>query len=350
LASIRNIQTSKAPFKHNQMEIIQFMQVFYQFDAIEFRKVNWLYRQSGIQNRYSVLSDFTEGEEVRLFKDRTQEVGIEERLAVYNREAYQMSLNLLKGYSAKELKSVTHLITVSCTGITAPGLELKLLEHLELDASQRAINFMGCYAAIHAMKQAQEICALHPDAKVLVVDIELCTLHFQYNTQPDLVNSAMIFGDGGASWIVELGDGLELIGSFNKVLHHDKDKMAWFPSATGFLMQLSSYIPQVIGDNIKSLINDTVNHFNISDLSKVTWCIHPGGLKILDKIANVMDLAKEELVSSYEILSEYGNMSSPTVMYVLQRLIEKKRIPKGNQVLMLAFGPGLSIETTLLQA
>lgn len=326
------------------------MQQFYQLDAVELRKVNWLYRQSGIQNRYSVIPDFTKGADTLLFNDATDEVRIEQRLEIYNREAYQMSLNLLKGYAQDDLQTVTHLITVSCTGITAPGLELKLLEHLKIEASQRAINFMGCYAAIHAMKQAQEICALHDNAKVLIVDIELCTLHFQYSTQPDLVNSAMIFGDGGASWIVEKGNGLKIIGSYNKVLHNDKDKMAWYPSATGFLMQLSSYIPQVIGDNIKSLINDAVIHYNIKDLANVTWCVHPGGLKILDKIVQAMEIEKEDLLSSYEILSEFGNMSSPTVMYVLQRLIEKNRIPEGNKVLLLAFGPGLSIETTLLQA
>jgi len=352
LTSIKNIQTAQAPFRHNQLDIIQFMQHFYNFDAVELRKVNWLYRQSGIKYRYSVLPDFTQGEEALLFREKSHEVGIEQRLEVYNQAACEMSLNLLQGYAKEDLQSVTHLITVSCTGITAPGLELRILEHLQIEASQRAINFMGCYAAIHAMKQSQEICALHKDAKVLVVDIELCTLHFQYSTQPDLVNSAMIFGDGGVSWMVEndTANELEIVGSYNKVLHNDKDKMAWFPSATGFLMQLSSYIPQVIGDNIKSLITDAISHYKIKDFSKVTWCVHPGGLKILDKIVAAMELEKDNLISSYEILSEYGNMSSPTVMYVLQRLQEKNRIPKGNQVLMLAFGPGLSIETTLLQA
>lgn len=349
MASITNIQTIKAPFKHKQGDIIDFMQQRYQFDAIELRKVKWVYRKSGIETRFSVLPDFTTNKEPILFKSGDAEVGISKRLQVYNKEAFELSKSLLK--KAGDLKDITHLITVSCTGITAPGLELKLMQWLQLNVSQRAINFMGCYAAIHAIKQAQEIAALQPKAKVLVVDIELCTLHFQYNTKPDLVNSAMIFGDGAASWIIEANSeqGMEVLGSFNKVLHNENDKMAWYPSETGFLMQLSSYIPDIIGDNIKSLINAALSFYKVKNINEVSLCVHPGGLRILDKIAESLNFEKSKMESSYEILSEYGNMSSPTVVYVLQRMLEKKRILKGDKVLMIAFGPGLSIETCLLQ-
>lgn len=349
MASITKIHTIKAPFEHEQSDIIDFMQQRYQFDAIELRKVKWVYRKSGIETRYSVLPDFTSQNKPVLFRSGEAEVGISERLNVYNHEGFELSKALLNQF--EDLTDITHLITISCTGIAAPGLELKLLQWLNSNASQRSINFMGCYAAIHGMKQAQEICALQPTAKVLLVDIELCTLHFQYSTKPDLVNSAMIFGDGAAAWIVEGNsrNGLEIIGTFNKVLHKENDKMAWYPSETGFLMQLSSYIPDIIGDNIKSLINDALTHYKVKNINDVSLCIHPGGLKILDKIAEAMNLEKGTMASSYEILSEYGNMSSPTVVYVLQRMMKANRVAIGDKVLMIAFGPGLSIETCLLQ-
>jgi len=349
LASITNIQTIKAPFEHKQNDIINFMQQYYQFDEIELRKVKWVYRKSGIVTRYSVLPDFTANKKPLLFSNGKNEVEISERLNVYNHEAFKLSKSLIEQF--ENLKNVTHLITISCTGIAAPGLELRLLQWLGQEIAQRAINFMGCYAAIHGMKQAQEICSLHPDAKVLLIDIELCTLHFQYSTKPDLVNSAMIFGDGAAAWIVEANQkqGLEIIGTFNKVLHTENDKMAWYPTETGFLMKLSSYIPDIIGDNIKSLITDALDYYKVKNINDVTLCVHPGGLKILDKIITAMGIEKDKLLSSYEILSEYGNMSSPTVVYVLQRMMATNRIAKGDKVLMIAFGPGLSIETCLLR-
>ena len=192
----------------------------------------------------------------------------------------------------------------------------------------------------------------NPNKRAAVIAVESPTATFQLDDY-SMVNivSAAIFGDGAAAWVVECESktGLEIIGTFNKVLHNENDKMAWFPSETGFLMQLSSYIPDIIGDNIKSLINDALNYYKVQDVSGVSLCVHPGGLKILDKIAEAMDIEKDAMASSYEILSEYGNMSSPTVVYVLQRMLAQNRIPKGGKVLMIAFGPGLSIETCLLQ-
>lgn len=349
MTQITQIHTLEAPYKHKQEEIINFMQSFYQFNDVDLRKIKWIYRKSGIDFRYSVLPDFTEANNPELFQSQKTEVSLSKRMDVFNKEALNLGKRLIESFDKETIQNVTHLITITCTGLSAPGLELELLRHLDDSCTQRAINFMGCYAAIHGMKQAHEICALHPDAKVLVIDIELCTLHFQYNTQPDLVNSAMIFGDGAAAWIVDAKDssGLTILGSFNKVLRSESDKMAWYPSETGFLMQLSSYIPEVIGANIKSLINDAISHYEIEE--DFEYCIHPGGLRILDEIQKAMDLKDDAMLSSYEILKEYGNMSSPTIIYVLNRMWEQNRIPKGKKVMLIAFGPGLSIETVLLE-
>lgn len=358
MPSLNNLLTIKPQYEHNQLDIISFMQQFYQLEKDDLRKMTWLYKKSGINKRYSVLPDFTESNDCKLFNTSSAiEISIDERLKVYDTEALALSKKLLSLYDKELLNKVTHLITISCTGISAPGLELKLQKQLLPNANQRAINFMGCYAAIHGLKQAHEITATYPDAVVLVVDIELCTLHFQYSTKPDLMNSAMIFGDGAAAWIIA-GDksglsnskDLQVIGSFSKVLHNEDDKMAWYPTTTGFIMQLSSYIPEIIGNNIEDLVSSALNFYKITDRKDISYCIHPGGLRILDNIKKSLALSDDDLISSYEILGEYGNMSSPTVMYVLERMIAKNRIPKGNKVLLMAFGPGLSIETFLFQA
>jgi len=358
MPSLNNLLTVKPPYEHNQLDIISFMQQFYQLGKDDLRKMTWLYKKSGINKRYSVLPDFTETNASKLFNiNSLTEVSIDERLKVYNTEAFELGKKILSLYDQSILDKVTHLITVSCTGISAPGLELKLQKHLLPNANQRAINFMGCYAAIHGLKQAHEITATYTNAVVLVIDIELCTLHFQYSTKPDLMNSAMIFGDGAAAWIIA-GDNsgmsnsndLQVIGSFSKVLHNEDDKMAWYPTTTGFIMQLSSYIPEIIGDNIEDLVSSALSFYKIANRNDISYCIHPGGLRILDNIKKSLALNDDDLISSYEILSEYGNMSSPTVIYVLERMLAKNRIPKGNKVLLMAFGPGLSIETFLFQA
>lgn len=350
MAYINHLQTLKAPYQHRQEDIIHFMQDFYQFNDVDLRKVKWLYRKSGINYRYSVLPDFTKTQKAQLFTPSSKDISLTARMDQFNAEAPKLGEQLIHSFSSAVLKDVTHLITITCTGLAAPGLELELLKHLEDNCSQRAINFMGCYAALHGTKQAHEICALHPEAKVLVIDIELCTLHFQYSTQSDLVNSAMIFGDGAAAWIVsnkQTPGSLKILGSFNKVLRSESDKMAWFPSETGFLMQLSSYIPDVIGSNIQSLINDAIKHYGLGD--DFDYCVHPGGLRILDEIAKAMDLDPEAMQSSYTILEEYGNMSSPTVMYVLNHMQKMGKQTSGKKVMLIAFGPGLSIETVLLE-
>ncbi len=345
--------------KHQQSDIIDFMQTFYQLDADTLRKTKWVYKKSGINFRYSVLPDFNKDKEQILFKTNSfKEIDIAKRLEIYNSEALILAKKLIANYPISVLEKVTHLITISCTGIAAPGLELALKSLFVPQASQRAINFMGCYAAVHGIKQGFEISNTYKDALVLLVDIELCTLHFQYNTLPDLINSAMIFGDGGASWLIGKNIKsfsskkikLKILGNYNQVLHSEQDKMAWYPSNSGFLMQLSSYIPELIGDNVLKLVSDAKAYFNIESTTPIKYCIHPGGLKILDKIAEALNINKEGLKSSYTILENFGNMSSPTVMFVLEDILKNNDLQKGEKLLLMAFGPGLSLETTLLIA
>jgi len=211
---------------------------------------------------------------------------------------------------------------------------------------------MGCNAAILALKNADTICKSSPDAKVLIVCTELCTLHFQRQYNDDYLLSNMLFGDGCAAVIVsakpnEIGKNTAIkIDSFNSlILHNGYNDMAWQLSETGFIMNLTSYVSTLIKENIKAMLDS----LNINSKTIDYWAIHPGGKKIVDDFFDVLKIDTKKASESYDVLKNYGNMSSPTVLFVLKQAIEKnKSHKKGETIFSAAFGPGLSIETMQL--
>ena len=216
MSQIRSIGTAVPQFKHEQNEILHFMSRIYAFNEKERRTLKYLYHQSGITNRYSVLPDYSCTPEEWTFYPPTENLepfpSLEERMNIFNREAAGLSAmaiqNCLKNQA--DLGEITHLITVTCTGLSAPGLDLQLMELLNLPKNifRTSVNFMGCYAAIHALKIADSLCRSDPYAKVLIVCTELCTLHFQQQATTDNITSSLLFGDGSAAVLIT-GDGDE---------------------------------------------------------------------------------------------------------------------------------------------
>jgi len=251
-------------------------------------------------------------------------------------------------------KDITHLITVSCTGMSAPGLELQLMEAMGLrpDIIRTAINFMGCYAAIHGLKMANDIATAQPGSYVLVVCTELCSLHFQKSFTEDTIIAPLIFGDGCAAALICCNDnnqeGLQLESFYSEVLKDEKGSMTWNLSSTGFLMTLSAEVPDIFRADIGPMKDralhksgyryDAINH----------WCIHPGGKRILKAIGDGMQSSDEDLAVSYDVLRNYGNMSSPTVLFVLKEIWQQNRDKKGDTIFTAAFGPGLTMESVIL--
>ena len=208
---------------------------------------------------------------------------------------------------------------------------------------------MGCNAAILALKNADAICKSNTHAKVLIVCTELCTLHFQKKYNDDYLLSNMLFGDGCAAVLVcakpaEIAENKGIkINSFNSlILHNGYNDMAWQLSETGFIMNLSSYVSTLIKENIQAMLDS----LNINSKTINYWAIHPGGKKIVDDFFDVLKIDAQKASESYDVLKNYGNMSSPTVLFVLKQVIEKSKSPKkGESIFSAAFGPGLSIET-----
>lgn len=356
MAEIISIGTAVPAYRHKQKDIIRFMANVYKLDETETRKLSFLYNHSSIEYRYSVIDDFSLPEEEWDFIPRNggkHFPTVDDRMKLFDKEALPLSLtaidNCIEGFI--ESNEITHLITVTCTGMSAPGLDLQIAEALNLCPTifRTSVNFMGCYAAIHALKLARLICDTTLNANVLIVDTELCTIHFQKEYTADNAASSLLFADGSAAVLIsnkiKTSHSLSIEGFYSLVERKGKKDMAWALSSKGFLMTLSGYVPQLIEEDIASLVGASLHHHQLSQNDITHWCIHPGGKKILEVIEQKLQLQKDDLCFSRKVLQAYGNMSSPTILFVLKEMWNK--IHNGANIFGVAFGPGLTMETFL---
>lgn len=357
---INSIAISLPEYKSNQSELCDFMVRLYPENIRG--KINKLYMSSGIESRYSVIPDYSNLDKRELYpssEDLEPFPKLNKRMEIYNKEALNISLKAINSCIKDFDKSkITHLITVSCTGMYAPGLDLELTEALGLSTNvfRTSINFMGCYAAFHGLKIADFICKSDPNANVLLVCTELCTLHFLKDLDMNCITSNALFADGSASVllsskkIVNENKKLKIRGFYSDILHSGKNDMGWNITENAFKMILTEAIPELLKDNIKNLVFNSLNSFNLKTENINKWAIHPGGRKILDYFAQEISLDKNDLLESYTILKNYGNMSSPTVLYVLNEVINNiDSSDKNEKVFSAAFGPGLTMETMVLE-
>lgn len=355
MSKLVSIGTAVPAFKHAQKDILQFMQEVYALDAAENRKLKFLYGQSGIDTRYSVVPDYSHKLPEWKFYPHSENLepfpDLEHRMRWYNRYAAPLSVDAIRQCIAGKINSqqITHLITVSCTGMSAPGLDLMVMELMDLPKNifRTSINFMGCYAAIHGLKMADMICKTDHAAKVMVVCTELCTLHFQKETSPDSIASTLLFGDGSAAALVmhddAVGKGLHLKSFYSEIVPKGKRDMAWELSSSGFLMTLSGYIPDLIKEDFEPLVQRALQHAGMQQQDISNWCIHPGGRRIVDTIHKSLQLPEGKLQACYDVLRDYGNMSSPTILFVLKELMQNSS--NDESIFGAAFGPGLTMET-----
>ena len=349
MPKITNLDFALPAYQHAQEDIASYMLHNLRMDERGSKLLKLAYARSGIHSRYSVLSEFS-GKENPSFFVPDAAVGMSSRMKKYDENALNLSLSSIqKVLPENERNEVSHLITVSCTGMSAPGLDLQILRALNLPIHihRTSVNFMGCYAAIHALKLAHAFCKAEKDAKVLIVCTELCTLHFQHTTKDEDILSACLFADGSAACIVsnEPGEGLEILGFQSRVALEGYNDMAWEISDHGFLMNLSTYVPKLVEKDMGNLVNACMEHYQ-KDIHH--WAIHPGGKNILEAVQKSVGLKNKDLEASYEVLKNYGNMSSPTVLFVLKELM--KKMQKGDNTFMAAFGPGLTLESAVLSS
>lgn len=267
-----------------------------------------------------------------------------ERMKIYERCAPVLMRRALDrlALTPDEVRRVTHVLVTSCTGLYAPGLDFEIVDHLGLDPSveRTMIGFMGCYAAINALKLARHIVRSEPDAKVLVVNLELCTLHLQETQDLAQVLSFLVFGDGCAASLVSADPSGLALDSFRALpIPETRGLITWRIGEQGFDMMLSGQVPGELGQALKSSKAAVAEALKGVEL----WAVHPGGRTILDAVEEGLGLPKEALAASRAVLGEFDNTSSSTVMFVLQRLMMQSH--KGARGCAMSFGPGLTAET-----
>lgn len=362
MSYITAIGTATPPHRFSQSVIADFMVRAMQLDNVEAKKLRALYRATGIESRYSVLPDYGRTADYEFYAntgDLSPMPSTKKRLEHFRKHAVELSkasvLNALNGSLELNRKNITHLIVVSCTGLYAPGLDIDLIKALGLrpDVQRTGINFMGCYAAFNALKLADSFCGNNSDAKVLIVCTELCSLHFQNeNTQDNMLANAL-FGDGSACILVE-GRTRKGLNLKPEIFHCDiamngEDDMAWTVGDVGFEMKLSAYVPDIIQNGIRDLTSRLLGGIS-KNLSDVTYfAIHPGGRRILEVIEKELGMTHDQNSHAYSVLKKYGNMSSPTIVFVLKELCRNLNgVDHNKKILSFAFGPGLTLESMLL--
>lgn len=322
--------------------------------------IHRIYSNSGIEKRHSVINDFHANGDPRLFFQKDGSLSTPStgsRNELYSKHAKQLFVDIARQLIEEQDQigkdEITHIITVSCTGFFAPEPAYEIVKQLGLSSSTQRfhLGFMGCFAAFPALKMAKSFCETDPNANVLVVCLELCSIHLQSSQKTDNLISGSVFADGGAGALVsskQPGEAHFSLDQFATSIADDSEEdMAWTIGDTGFDMVLSTYVPAIIESNLKTALQPLIDVYGLDFKDIKHWALHPGGRAIVDKIEQSFELKPKQLSSSRSTLANYGNMSSATVLFVLKDVLEKPADQQQESTLAIAFGPGLTIESGL---
>lgn len=312
-------------------------------DAHLARKLGYLGRRSGIHARYTVLDQPFDQNGAPGFYSTRGTPSTEQRMAVYRREAPRLATRAAApALAGVDPRRVTHLIVTTCTGFYAPGIDIDLVHALGLSecVCRTIIGFMGCYSAFPGLRLAQSVVRADPNAIALVVSVELCSIHFQTDVTGEQWTPFLIFADGASAALITSQPRGIALGDFHTCIEPNRaDAMTWDIGNHGYTMTLSpklpDYVAQVIRRRKTEMLAGTAT-------DKRLWAIHPGGKTVLDAAEKELQLPPTALANSREVLRRHGNMSSPTVMFVLKRFLDDPKA--AGPGCAMAFGPGLAVE------
>jgi predicted naringenin-chalcone synthase len=357
--SILAIATAVPSHSFFQQDIAEKMVDILHLDQEKAKQLRKIYENSAIQKRHSVIEDFKKDRPDWNFwgSDYPKNIpGMTKRNALFKEEApklaHECAEKVLKNWQG-DPKNITHLIFISCTGLVAPGIEFELMQKLNLNpnVNRLGINFMGCFGAFKGLSVGSAFARENPKNRVLVVCTELCSLHFQNTLNLDNLVGNSLFSDGSAAVIL----GTEpqpfekplwsIVRNSSIAMDDTRDKMSWEASDHGFLMTLSQQVPVLLKRHIGAFAQTILGKEASSE--ECDWAIHPGGKSILQAIEKAMKLSTMQTQSSWDTLANYGNMSSATFLFVLERLHQLQT--SKSWTLGVGFGPGLSMEGILLK-
>jgi alkylresorcinol/alkylpyrone synthase len=310
-------------------------------------RAGMIFAKSAIATRHSVLADPA---------FLLQNPGTMARNKVYVEEAHGLAARAIRRCLLNAdlgPEDIDLLVVVSCTGMEIPGLDLTLARDLGMRANLRrtCILGMGCYAAFPGLQRALDYVQSHPNSRVMLVCVELCTLHLQSDESDENLVATALFGDGAAAVLLENGSTspIEVVDTCTLTAYGTAEHMSFNLTDHGFKMHLSSYVPQILEANVEELLSQLLAPHQLKHSDIQHWAIHPGGRKILDHVQTRLELTDGQMAASRRILREHGNMSSPTVLFVLDAIISDAPPAPGDYGVMMAFGPGLTLEAALLR-
>jgi predicted naringenin-chalcone synthase len=361
--SILGLSTAVPPHRMSQDEsALLARRVICQTDQ-QARVLTALYQKAGVSNRYTALpheialnwAPEAGDDSTKLATGVSVGPTTGERMQYFAEHASSLAVRAAQAAIAEagvEPVQISHLITVSCTGFSAPGVDIDLIHELDLRPTTQRIQvgFMGCHGAINGLRCARALTGADPAAVVLLCAVELCSLHYRFDWDPPRIVANALFGDGAAA-IVGAGDTVKntnnwsVVATASCVLPNSKDAMSWQIGDHGFEMMLAARVPDLIRKHLRNWLAAWLDEQGHSIESVGSWAIHPGGPRILHVCAEALGLSSEHIAVSEEVLAEFGNMSSPTVLFIVNRLRERQA-PR--PCVSLAFGPGLTAEAVLL--
>lgn len=324
------------------------------------RVLEELYRRTEISSRASVLASYaygTTGDAVFRSPAHPEDrgAGTSERMTCYERESAPLAIAAAERallISGLDRSTITHTVTVSCTGFYAPGFDIELIQDLGLppETQRTHVGFMGCHGAMNGLRAAAAYANSDPNARVLLCASELCSLHFQYGWSTDKLVANSLFSDGAAALVIGQSNSssqLTHVDSSSVLIPNTRDMMRWRIGDHGFEMHLSTGVPDVVSSHLPQWIDAWLFKNGLKRAEIEGWAVHPGGPRILDAVQDCLQLGDDALKFSRAILAECGNMSSPTVLFILERILS---VGVKGPMVVLGFGPGLTVEAALLRA
>jgi predicted naringenin-chalcone synthase len=351
---IRGIGTALPATALTQQRAAELTSLYSGHDAEQARRLAILYRRTGIATRHIVLLDRADLPSAAAGPNPKGPTTLW-RMRRYDEQVRPLALEAARraiaaaGIAPGE---ITHLVTVSCTGFAAPGFDVALIEDLALNPTveRTHLGFMGCHGALNGLRVARALTGSDPSACVLLCAAELCSLHFQYGFDAEQAVANALFADGAAALVGSSSaaagtpDPWRLAGNGSCVVPGTADVMTWHIGDHGFEMTLSPRVSHIIAAHLRPWLAGWLVHHGLDVNGVASWAIHPGGPRILDAVEEALSLDRTATAPSREVLTAYGNVSSPTVLLILDRL---RRLCASLPCVALAFGPGLTIEAAL---
>jgi predicted naringenin-chalcone synthase len=316
-----------------------------------------LYRRAGVHTRHSVVLHTSEGDlDTRQSFYGAAPPTTRDRMRQYESAAGPLAVSagraaLHEAEIAPE--RITHLVTVSCSGFYAPCFDIALMKHLPLapETARTHVGFMGCHGALNGIRVARSFLDADPGACVLLCAVELCSLHHQYGWDAEKIVANALFADGAAAAVLIADDvprpaRYEVVASGSTLIGDSEDAMTWRIGDHGFEMSLSPRVPELICRHLRPWLAAWLARHDLTIESVGSWAVHPGGPRILAAFGEATGLDRAALETSHQTLAAYGNMSSPTVLFILDQLRRARAL---RPCVALAFGPGLAVEAALFR-